>query len=104
MKQSNVMYTLAALAFCAAGCASSATSVPPVDVSSTGHACAAPGAVVTTDTSVRSGGARGPQTPTANLDPLVLQGRGVTTAQADGTPARTVARTEFRSGGIVNCD
>jgi hypothetical protein len=103
MKQGNVMYTLAALALCAAGCASTATSVPPVDVSSTGHACAAPGAVATTDTSVRSGGARDLQIATANVDPLVLQGRGVATTQS-GTPARTVARTEFRSGGIVNCD
>jgi hypothetical protein len=104
MKYSTLMYALVSLSLSAAGCASSSPGARAADASREGHACASPGAyVVTTDTSVRSGGARGDETVVAGVDPLVLQGRGVASTTA-GVPVRATARTEFSRGGVPACD
>lgn len=105
MKQKTLVYALVSLAFAAAGCASTAASVPPADASNSGQACVAAGAyVVTTDTVSRASASRGPETQVRNVDSLVLQGRGVPPTLVSSAPARAVARTEFSRGGGVACD
>ena len=105
MKHSNLMYALVSLSLSVVGCASSSLPAADTVASNGGPACAAAGAyVVTTDTTVRSGGARGAQTAVLNVDPLVLQGRGVSTGYTAGVPTRAVARTEFSRGGVPSCD
>jgi hypothetical protein len=104
MKHSMLVYAVVSLSL-ASGCTSGSLAAPAKDASPTGRACAAPGAyLATTDTSVRSGGARGADTVVVDVDPLILQGRGVASTPAVGVPTRTVARTEFSRGGVPSCD
>jgi hypothetical protein len=106
MKHSSSLYALVGgvgLALFAGGCASSAS--PAIDASNAGHPCAAPGAyLATNDTVARSSTAQGPQAPVVNVDPLVMQGRGVAISDTSATVAHTVARTEFSRGGGVSCE
>jgi hypothetical protein len=103
MKHSMLVYAVVSL-FLASGCASGSLAAPATDAS-TGRACAVPGAyLATTDTSVRSGGARGTGTVVDDVDPLILQGRGVASTPAVGVPMRAVARTDFSRGGVPICD
>jgi hypothetical protein len=103
MKHMSFVYGIVGLALAAAGCASS--SAPAVDASSAGRSCVALGPnVVTTDTVVRASNSSGAQPNVVNVDPLYLQGRGVSSERASVVPTRTVARTEFSRGGAVTCD
>jgi hypothetical protein len=103
MNHSMVVFAVVSLSL-ASGCASGALAAPATGASPAGRACASPGAyLATTDTSVRSGGARGADTVVVDVDPL-MQGRGVASTPAVGVPTRTVARTEFSRGGVPSCD
>jgi hypothetical protein len=94
MNHSMVVFAVVSLSL-ASGCASGALAAP---------ATGAGAYLATTDTSVRSGGARGADTVVVDVDPLILQGRGVASTPAVGVPTRTVARTEFSRGGVPSCD
>src|ERR1700759_3305273 len=98
MKHLSSLYALvggAGLALFAGGCALRAG--PAMSAANADRPCAAPGAyIATNDTVARSSVAQGPQAPVLNVDPLVLQGRGVATSDtSSATVAHTVARTEF---------